>query len=364
MSCYQGILDYVEAMREANSGEGNRIEDLFRAAVMTAEDIASEEINLAGGCACSELWFHGARKQHLPYAFLQETCVTTTWMRLCEKLLEMTGDPKWADRLERTFYNAYLAAMRPDGSEFAAYTPLTGGRYHGHHHCYMHTDCCTANGPRGFFSFLRTFYRRNGDVATFNFYGSAQTREFEMYSLYPRGDMARIVSHATGPLKLRLRIPGWEGRTDVSVNGEGLEDVVAGSYLTIDRDWKLGDVVEVRFDMPVVVHVQDHHAAFTRGPVLLARDNRFGDGEMAETIRRGEFAGGDVVPAFSAVRTPSDDIWMAFSAILPIGAHCENPEGALPRAVFFCDYASAGNSWRRDDAYRTWIPVEIGPDDK
>ena len=51
----------------------------------------------------------------------------------------------------------------------------------------------------------------------------------------------------------------------------------------------------------------------------------------------------------------------AFSATLPIGSHHANPEGANPETVFFCDYASAGNTWHRDNYYRTWFPVEFGP---
>ena len=360
MSCYQGLLDYVEVKGKSEKGRSGELDDLFRAAVKTAEDIVREEINLAGGCACSEAWFHGAKKQHLHYLRLQETCVTTTWMRFCEKLLEVTDDPKWADQIERTFYNAYLGAMKADGSEFAGYTPLSGSRYHGQHHCYMHTDCCTANGPRGFLCFLKEFYRKSGDTATFNFYASALVDGFDMYSLYPRTDCARIVSHAKGPLKLRLRIPAWSSKTEVKLNGKPLAGVKAGTYFAIDRYWRLGDIVEVKFDMPVVAHTLDHSVAFTRGPVLLARDSRFADGDLTEPLRRG-IKEGQEMPTFAAVRTPSDDMWMAFSATLPLGSHHENPEGANPETVLFCDYASAGNSWCSGNYYRTWFPVEFGP---
>ena len=351
MSCYQGLVEYAEAT-------GRR--DLLDAAVATGNQIVADEINLAGGCACSEAWFHGAKKQHLPYMRLQETCVTTTWMRFCEKLLDVTGDPKWADQLERTFYNAYLAAMKADGSEFAGYTPLTGNRYHGQHHCYMHTDCCTANGPRGFLCFLRELFRSDGKTATFNFYASALVKGFDMYSLYPRANEARIVSHTTGPLALRLRIPAWSAKTVVKVNGVAQRDVKPGAYFTVSREWALGDIVEIAFDMPVVAHTLAHHVAFTRGPVLLARDSRFADGDLTEPFRRG-LKDGQAMPSFRAVRTPSDDLWMAFTATLPIGSHHENPEGALPETVTFCDFASAGNTWRRDNYYRTWFPVEYGP---
>ena len=383
-SCYQGLLDFVEAAGNGEWGTGNgesaaakasadkrgtgNRDDILKAAVMTAEDIVKEEVNLAGGCASSEAWFHGAKKQHLPYIHLQETCVTTTWMRFCEKLLEVTGDPKWADQIERTFYNAYLGALRSDGGEFAAYTPLTGNRWHGMNHCFMHTDCCTANGPRGFLCFLKELFTTRGDAATFNFYSSALVKgelsggrkvAFDMYSLYPRTDYVRIVSHTEGAAPVRLRIPAWSAKTEVKLNGKVLDGVAAGSYFTIERDWKLGDILELKFDMPVVAHTLDHHVAFTRGPVLLARDSRFADGDLTEPFRRG-IKDGQTMPTFAAVRTPSDDIWMAFSATLPIGSHTENPEARNPATVFFCDYASAGNTWTRANFYRTWFPVEYG----
>ena len=384
MSCYQGLLDYVEVKSggvgsggvksggvKSGGVESEDLKKIRQAAILTAEDIVKEEVNLAGGCASSEAWFHGARKQHLPYIHLQETCVTTTWMRFCEKLLETTDDPKWADQIERTFYNAYLGALRSDGGEFAAYTPLTGNRWHGMNHCFMHTDCCTANGPRGFLCFLKELFTTRGDVATFNFYSSALVKgelsggrkvAFDMYSLYPRTDYVRIVSHTEGAAPVRLRIPAWSAKTAVKLNGKTLDGVRAGGYFMIDRDWKLGDIIEIKFDMSVVAHTLDHHVAFTRGPVLLARDSRFADGDLTEPFRRG-IEDGQAMPTFTPVRTPSDDIWMAFSATLPIGSHTENPEASNPSTVFFCDYASAGNTWTRANFYRTWFPVEYGNND-
>ncbi|MGN0852638.1 MAG: beta-L-arabinofuranosidase domain-containing protein [Kiritimatiellia bacterium] len=384
MSCYQGMVEYYEVTGRA---------ELLEAAIRTGEDIIKEEINLAGGCACSEAWFHGAKKQHLPYVRLQETCVTTTWMRFCEKLLDITNDPKWADQLERTFYNAYLGAMKADGSEFAGYTPLSGNRYHGQHHCYMHTDCCTANGPRGFLCFLKELFRTKGNEIVFNFYASALVRgelengrrvAFDMYSLYPRGNFARLVSHTqgVGKVPVKLRIPAWAGAgTTVKLNGKSLGRVTAGSYYAIEHEWTLGDVVEIAFDMPVIAHTiapgpvsapgafdgkdakpsaKPHYVAFTRGPVLLARDSRLGAGDQT-TPFRGGIRDGQTMQGFSAVRSPSDDIWMAFNAVLPIGSHTENPEGRYPEAVTFCDYASAGNTWQRDNYYRTWFEIEWLP---
>ena len=125
-------------------------------------------------------------------------------MRFCEKLLDTTDDPKWADEIEKTFYNAYLGAMKADGAEFAGYTPPSGNRYHGQHHCYMHTDCCTANGPRGFLCFLKKLFAVRDGVATFNFYSSALVSgelpdgrkvAFDMYSARVSQTPPPCVSH-------------------------------------------------------------------------------------------------------------------------------------------------------------------------
>ena len=374
MSCYQGMLDYAETAEAEGLPAAVAPETLRAAAIASARDIAAEEINLAGGCASSEAWFHGARKQHLAYTRLQETCVTTTWMRLCEKLLDVTDDPFWADELERTFHNAYLAAMKADGSEFAGYTPLSGSRWHGQHHCFMHTDCCNANGPRGFLAYLHKFFVAHGDVATVNFYASARVKaalgdgravEFDCYSLYPRAESARLVCRTAGEFALRLRIPAPCTSAAVPLTGAAVPgDAAPGAYHTIRRAWNPGDVVEIAFAMPVVAHVHAHHAAFTRGPVLLSRDSRFGDGDLAEPFRPDSLADGqDCSALFAPAAPPSDDFLACYAASLPLGAHSENPDGALPSTVFFCDYASAGDTWRRGDHYRTWFPIEFRPDE-
>ena len=361
MSCYQGLLEYAEEVKGCDN--------LREAALLTAKAIVKDEINLAGGATSLEQWHEGAKKQHLPYKHQQETCVTTTWMRFCQKLLEVTDDSQWADQIERSFYNAYLASLEADGSEFAAYTPLTGSRYHGHHHCRMHASCCDANGPRGFLCFLYDFFRVKNDVATFNFYSSALAKgklsngknvSFEMYSLYPRNGYVRIVSRTAlaGSFPMRLRIPAWCNSATVKLNGVSAGAAKSGTYFTIpSREWTHGDVVEIKFSMEVVSHIVDKHVAFTYGPVLLARDSRFGDGDIAEVMRC-EFEDKGIVKSFTPVRTTGDDFWMLFSAVLPLGSHDENPEGQLPTAVTFCDYASAGNTWNRKDYYRTWFPLE------
>ena len=370
MSCYQGLLDYVEEKVKAE-GEGEQTRRLWKATLLTAEDILKEEINIVGGASCGERWYHGARKQSLQYVNVQETCVVTTWMRFCEKLLAMTDDPKWADELERSFYNAYLGALKADGSEFSCYTPMDGYRASGHHHCWMHTNCCNANGPRGFLCFLRALLMARENTAFLNFYASGRAETtlpasgrkvaFETYTLYPKMNRVRIANHTSGeaPFTLALRIPAWSSNTVVRVNNRAfVTNATAGAYCRLERTWKTGDVVEIDFDLTVRNVELEHHMAFLYGPIVLARAERLDDGPTDEVVTPGDIKP-DKLPVFTPARCESDDTWMQFTASISLGSHHESPGERPWTEVKFCDYASAGNRWGRFDAYRVWLPVEF-----
>ena len=355
MSCYQGLLEFYEVTGR---------KDCLDAAIATGRSIIRDEVNVCGGAAAGEMWYGGARRQHLPFKHLQETCVTTTWMRFCEKLLEVTGESAWADEIEKSFYNVYLASLRSDGGAFAAYTPLNGSRLYGHDHCHMHTDCCNANGPRGFLVFLRSFIQSAGDAAVVNFYASGRAAvelpalkekvTFDQYTLYPKKDSVLLWNRTDKPLEftLKLRIPAWSAKTSVKVNGEEVKNVKAGGYLPIRRLWRNGDRVEMAFDLSVRTHRLDHAVAFTRGPVAMARETRSGDvGDVLRTSVPDR-------PVFTLVRNEDPSVWITCTATLPFGVHDENPDGASPATATFVDYASAGNDWRPGNVVRTWFATE------
>lgn len=362
MSCYQGLVEYWEV-----TGERACLD----AAVATAESIAKTEINLAGGAAHHEHWFAGASRQDKPYARQQETCVLTTWMRLCQKLHAVTGDAKWLDEFEKTFYNAYLGSLKPDGSVFAMYTPLNGTRAKGEYHCRMHTNCCTANGPRGYLAFLESFLTARGDAAEVNFYASATAQvklpksgrevRLETFTLYPSENHVRIWNRSAmaGSYTIAFRIPAWSAKTQYCVNGEPAKDAQpdAAGYLRLAREWKPGDLVELFFDLSGRAHRVGDSVAFTRGPIALARDLRFGAADLAEPLQIG-FDVSAPVP-MTLLAAEHEGMWMEVGVTLPMGLHSESPEHRRPKMVKFCDFSSAGNTWQPDSAYRLWLPIEL-----
>ena len=101
------------------------------------------------------------------------------------------------------------------------------------------------------------------------------------------------------------------------------------------------------------------HVAFTRGPVCLARDSRFGDGALDEEVRDWAVTEDDLA-GFRLTRADDPAMFMAVTGILPMGSHYEDKDQEChPRAVQFADYASAGNEWSGANRYRVWLPALI-----
>lgn len=157
---------------------------------------------------------------------------------------------------------------------------------------------------------------------------------------------------------LALRVPAFASEGfSVSVNGEVQECVPDNGYVSVNRKWKAGDVVEVSMDIKTRVEHLDNMQAVVHGPVVFARDSRFCDGYVDESavIQTDE---NDVV---NAVPVLSDNsfCWLDIQIPMIVGANLEDPVESAVRMIHFCDFASAGNDWDRNGRYRVWIPKTL-----
>lgn len=78
-----------------------------------------------------------------------ETCASVAWMRWNHELLQATGDGKYADALETTLYNAFLASTSKDGKSFFYVNPLESRGGHVRQPWYW-CACCPPNVMRTF----------------------------------------------------------------------------------------------------------------------------------------------------------------------------------------------------------------------
>ncbi|HEX2967487.1 MAG TPA: beta-L-arabinofuranosidase domain-containing protein [Bacteroidales bacterium] len=357
MSCYEGLLELyrITGSKEYLDAVGNAV-----------DNIIDQEINIAGSGSAFECFYKGVGYQDQPTYHTMETCVTMTWMKLCFNLLKLTEDPKYADQIEKSTYNALLASLKDDGTQIAKYSPLGGVRHAGEEQCGMHINCCNANGPRAFMMLPRFAVMGGNNEIFINLYGDSHVQiplsgknkvNIDQISDYPVSDIIEINVNPEKPeiFTVAIRIPAWSLKTEVRINGESVNNLTAGTYLRLKRVWNKYDKITMKMDMRGrIVSLGSSHAIL-RGPVVLARDSRFDDGFINESAVMGD--GKETIELIQSKNKPMG-VWMAFTAPAILGTDLEG-EYRNPRQISFCDFASAGNTWSEESRYKVWIPATL-----
>jgi uncharacterized protein len=357
MSCYEGLLELYRITGKPT---------YLKAVEASVKNIIESEINIAGSGTAFECFYNGARFQTQPTYHTMETCVTMTWMKLCFNLLRLTGDPKYADQIEKSVYNALMASLKGDGSQIAKYSPLGGIRHAGEEQCGMNINCCNANGPRAFMMLPRFAVMGAQNEIVINMYGKSESIvpfnsknkiTIVQNSEYPVSDKIEIVINPekSESFTMAFRIPEWSENTVLMINGSEVAGITPGTYKRITRTWNKLDKVVLKMDLTGKLVTLNGYQAILRGPVLLARDARFNDGFIYESAVVKEKDG--KVDLSASSKKPSG-IWMSFTAPLILGTDLEG-EFRNPVNVNFCDFASAGNTWGEDSRYRVWIPQTL-----
>ena len=252
-------------------------------------DITSRQLYITGGVSVGEHYEAGYKR--LLEGDVVETCANMSWMELNQYLLEITGDPKYAEVMERLLINHVFAAQTVDGDCYRYHTPPNGEKplhfFHG-------PDCCSASGPRLTAKLPGFLYAQAKDTAIVNQYvpssatidlGDGRNVTLKVDTRYPEEETVNVcvTSGNPGKFTLRLRMPAWCENPAVSINGAAVSNVNPGTYLDLSREWKSGDVVELRFPMNVAWVEHDHlepgqaRWALTRGPVVYAVDSLWWD---------------------------------------------------------------------------------------
>ena len=172
---------------------------------------------------------------------------------------------------------------------------------------------------------------------------------------YPQTDQIEI---EVDPAKetaftIALRIPAWSKIAVVSVNGQPQDGVLQGAYLPVNRKWKKGDRITVKLDLRARLVERNQAQAIVRGPIVLARDSRFGDGFVDEAS---VVVSKDGYVELTPVKAPGF-AWLAFTAPMVLGTDLES--NRAPKQIHFCDFASAGNTWDKTQRYRVWLPKTL-----
>lgn len=297
-----------------------------------------------------------------------ETCCVIAFNSLSIDELRVKGNSLAGDALEQAFWNAVLGFQHPtcrwftydtpmDGRQISAYTVMTGG--HGGAGT-SEFGCCPANGARGLGMLAKWAVMESAEGPVINYYGPLAVTmplaeggkvALRQVTDYPVSPVVRLEVTPDAPREfaLRLRIPKWSADTAVRVNGAPVQAIEPGTFLTINRHWKAGDVVEVRFDFTPRAMSGDGpwlgKVALFRGPLLLAWAQGLSDFDAKD------------LPALDLARPWSlEPVEVKNDWYKPVAAFRLVQQG-LPREPLLTDFATAG---ALGTEYLSWLPAEHG----
>jgi DUF1680 family protein len=296
-----------------------------------------------------------------------ETCAAIASVLLAWRLLLATGNPRYADAIERAIYNGILSALSREGTEFFYVNPLqrrthrayeTAG--HGERQPWYPCACCPPNLMRLLSSWEQYVATADDTGVQIHQYASADIEaevagepvRLSVRTEYPWN--GRVTVHIDRspdqPWTLVLRVPGWCRSATLTLPGSTDPLAVGPGIAEQTRLWAAGDTIVLDFDMPVRV-VQPHpHVDAVRGCVAVQRgplvycvesadappgteleDIRFDPGREPTTVERPDLGTGVVGVA------------------IPVHA---NGSAATMTAIPYFAWAN-----RQVEAMRVWIPA-------
>ncbi len=185
-----------------------------------------------------------------------ESCVVYNMLKLSRNLFFHEPDPKYMNYYEQGLFNQILASRRDVDSvtspEVTYFIPVRSGERRSYGNV---GTCCGGTGMENHTKYQDSIYFRSTDDATLyvNLYipSVLEWREkgftIEQATRYPFEGASTLTVRGNGRLAMMLRVPSWARRGyAVTVNGARQQlAATPGQYVTIDRQWKSGDKIEI-----------------------------------------------------------------------------------------------------------------------
>lgn len=301
---YAGIADLY-----AETGEDKLLQNLES----IWEDVVYRKMYITGGCGSlydgvspdgtsydpsvvQKIHQAYGRPYQLPNATAHtETCANIGNVLWNWRMLQISGDAKYADVLELTLYNSVLSGMNLEGNKFLYNNPLNVSEDLPFEQRWGHqrkgyialSNCCPPNVTRTLAQVQNYAYSLSDDGLYVNLYGSnaletkmadGKTIKLHQVSNYPWDGAVKIIIDKApkNTFEMFLRIPGWSQSSSVSVNGKQVSTSgKPGTYLALERLWKKGDVITLDLPMPVelmqanpLVEATKNQVTVKRGPLV------------------------------------------------------------------------------------------------
>lgn len=269
-------------------------------------DVVNKKMYVTGACGQTHHGVSG-RVDMIHEGFLQEymmpnlsayneTCANICNAMFSYRMLGLHGEAKYADIMDLVLFNSALSGISIAGTEYFYANPLRVCE-HGYdpgndtefveRQSYINCFCCPPNLVRTIAKVSGWAYSLTDNGLAVNLYGGntlttklldGSKLELEQKSQYPwDGEVTLSIAKCKKtPFDVQMRIPEWAKGSTIKVNGEAVDaEVVAGSYVTLERAWRKGDEITLSMPMdikllegnPLIEEVRNQ-VAVKRGPVV------------------------------------------------------------------------------------------------
>lgn len=244
-----------------------------------------------------------------------ETCNTYNMLKLTRHIFEWSADAGAMDFYERGLFNHILPSQDPATGMVLYYCPLRPGAWKSYSTPDESFWCCVGTGMENHTKYGDTIYFHDDRSLYVNLFIPSQLTwrdqgvVVRQQTRFPEEEATHLTMTLSQPTRfaLKIRRPSWAASVTVAVNNQAQEEGAAGvqpagsSYLTIEREWKSGDRVDVR--LPMTLHTEampdnPRMIAIMYGPIVLAGD--LGQ-EGLESVKRY----GPSAPQVGRVKTPA-----------------------------------------------------------
>jgi len=288
----------IGAAREYEMSGETRYRDI---ASFFWQRVAQYRSYVTGGHSDNESFFPIERfSQHLGAASA-ETCNTYNMLKLTRHLFQWAPSAELMDFYERALLNHILASQDPATGMMIYYCPLKPGAFKTYSKPDASFWCCVGTGMENHAKYADTIYFHGDDSLYVNLFVPSELtwREKGLVvrqdTRFPEEDTTRLTLQPDRPLRLavKVRYPAW-ARSGITVTVDGRNEKVSatpGSYVTIERQWKKGDVIQVRLPMSLRQEAMPDDpktVALLYGPLVLAGD--LGREGLSESVRYGPSA--------------------------------------------------------------------------
>ncbi len=164
-----------------------------------------------------------------------ETCNVYNMQKMTRKLFQITGDVKYADWYENTYFNSVLSSQNPETGMTTYFQPMASGYYKVYGERFTKFWCCTGTGMENFSKLQEGFYFEKDDCLLINQYvasavtfrGVTITQDADV----PRSEKVCFRLDKALDATLLFRLPYWlAGKATIAVNGTPYEYRTVGNY--------------------------------------------------------------------------------------------------------------------------------------